>query len=61
MRLHKAGTDEPTLHIDLFALSMQSRFNGSDPSALDANIEQALTSTRGKSGVPEYEIHSLLL
>jgi hypothetical protein len=61
MRLHEAGTDEPTLHIGLFALNMQPRFNGSDPAALNANIEQGLTTTRGKPGVPEYEIHRILL
>ena len=61
MRLHKAGTDEPTLHIDLLALSLQGRFNGRDPAALDADIEQGLTRTRGQPGVPEYEIHGILL
>src|SRR6267378_3620130 len=61
MRLHEAGTDESTLHISHFALRVQSRFNGSDPATLDANIEQGLTRTRGKPGVPENEIHSILL
>ena len=60
MCLHEAGIDEPTLHIGFLALSLQRRFNGSDPAALDANIEQGLTRTRGKPGVPEYEIHRIL-